>query len=272
LLDLTVASDADRAADPGARAAWAHAHRQAPPRPGEAMTLTRFTIDRDTYQGPSPTLNAVPVLTLQRYLDTPNLAWDYLALFEPEPWDDYFAMADLPRAHGADFTVDDRRYGLFAHDFRQTGVDELITLWTERALAQEPTLRPAGAPAVLVLSHPDFADAVRQALRDLHRQDLLARNPLLRTRLVRAHTGHDEPDAAALRELIDAAVGTLEQHPRDDKRLRAIDRTYLRPAGTQESAAALLGLPFSTYRRHLTQGVDRIVQWLWDRELYGAVD
>jgi hypothetical protein len=29
-------------------------------------------------------------------------------------------------------------------------------------------------------------------------------------------------------------------------------------------------LPFSTYRRHLSQGVGRIVAWLWDREVYGA--
>ncbi|HEX6257836.1 MAG TPA: AAA family ATPase [Euzebyales bacterium] len=270
LLDLTAASDADRAADPGAQAAWAHAHRQAPPRPGEIVTQTRFTVDRDAYQGPSPTLNAVPILTLQRYLDMPNLAWDYLALFEPEPWNDYFALADLPRAHGADFTVGGRRYGLFAHDFRRVPVHDLLTLWTERALAQEPTALEPAAPAVLVMSQPEFTAAVRQALRDLHCPDLLARNPLLRTRLLRAHAGTDEPDATALRELLDMAVDTLRQHPRDDKRLRAIDRTYLRPAGTQESAAALLGLAFSTYRRHLTQGVDRIVAWLWDREIYGV--
>ena len=49
-----------------------------------------------------------------------------------------------------------------------------------------------------------------------------------------------------------------------------MERTYLRPAPTQEAAAELLGLPFSTYRRHLSQGVGRIVAWLWDRELYGA--
>jgi hypothetical protein len=270
LLDLTAASAADRAADPGAQAAWDHAHRVAPPRPGEIVTQTRFTVDRDAYQGPSPTLNAVPVLTLRRYLDTPNLAWDYLALFEPEPWDDYFALADLPRAVGADFTVGGRRYGLFGHDFRQVGVDDLMTLWTERALAQDPTLPPPGPPTTLVLSQPDFADAVREALRDLHRPDLLARNPLLRTRLVRTATDAEQPDAGTVRALLDEAVEQLRRDPRDDKRLRAIDRTYLRPAGTQESAAALLGLPFSTYRRHLTQGVDRVVAWLWDREVYGS--
>ena len=66
-----------------------------------------------------------------------------------------------------------------------------------------------------------------------------------------------------------AAIDTLREHPRDDKRWRAVERTYVRPAATQERAAEALGLPFSTYRRHLTQGVDQVVAWLWDREVYG---
>jgi hypothetical protein len=32
----------------------------------------------------------------------------------------------------------------------------------------------------------------------------------------------------------------------------------------------VLGLPFSTYRRHLSQGIQRIVAWLWDHEVYGS--
>jgi len=38
---------------------------------------------------------------------------------------------------------------------------------------------------------------------------------------------------------------------------------------TQEAAAELLDLPFSTYRYHLTNGIKRITEWLWQRELYG---
>jgi energy-coupling factor transporter ATP-binding protein EcfA2 len=270
LLDLTRASAQDIAADPGAQAAWDYARRHAPPRPGETVTQSRFVIDRTAYQGPSPTLNATPILTMQRYLGTPNLAWDFLTLAEPERWDDYFAAADLPRAAGADFVLGDRRYGLFAHDFRRVPVDALLELVTERALAQDLTPSPPTLqPPPLVLSQPEFDQAVRQALRDLRRPDLLSRNPLLRTRLVRDRTGGEEPSAAVLEALVCAAVETLREHPRDDKLLRAVERTYVRPAPTQERAAAALGLPFSTYRRHLTQGVDRVTSWLWDREVYG---
>jgi hypothetical protein len=273
LLDLTRASDEDRATDPGTQAAWNFALQQAPPRPGEVVTQSRFVIDREAYQGPSPTLNAVPIVTMQHHLQTPNLAWDFITLAEPEPWDDYFALADMPRAVDADFAVGDRRYGLYCHDFRVTPIDALMELWTERALAQgfaRPPVQVPQMPQVLVLSQPDFADAVRQALRDLHRPDLLARNPLLRTRLLQERARNEEPDADVLRDLLREAVEILRQHPRDDKLLRAVERTYVRPAATQEAAAAALGLPFSTYRRHLTHGVGRTVSWLWEREVYGT--
>ena len=270
LLDLTAASEQDRRADPGAEAAWEYAHRCSPPRPGEVITQTRFVVDREAYQGPSSTLNALPMVTLQRYLGNRRLAWDFLTLHEPEPWDAYFELIDQPRATGADFLVGGRRYGLYGHDFRRVPVDALMELWIERALAEDVTLRPAVADDVLVLSQADFADAVRQALRDLHRPELLARNPLIRTRLAHDYPRADEPDAEALEGLLRAAVDALRQHPRDDKLLRAVERTYLRPAPTQEAAAAVLGLPFSTYRRHLSQAVGRIVAWLWDREVYGG--
>ncbi|HEX6418476.1 MAG TPA: hypothetical protein VFZ77_08260 [Acidimicrobiales bacterium] len=269
LLDLTAAPEDLRRADPGAAAAWDHAHRYAPPRPDEVVVMTRFVADREAYQGPSPTLNAAPIATLQRYLATRRLAWDYLALHEPEPWDDYFALADLPRAAGADFVVGGRRYGLYAHDFRRVPVEALMELWTERALAQDPTWRPPAADDVLVLSQPEFTGAVRQALRDLHRPDLLGRNPLVRTRLAREAPGAGEPGAAVLAALLGDAVDRLRRDPRDDKPLRAVEETYLRPAPSQEAAAEVLGMPFSTYRRHLARGVDRIVGRLWDLEVYG---
>jgi hypothetical protein len=270
VLDLTAASVADRAADPGARTAWERANAPNAVRAGEIVTQTRFVVDSHVYQAPSPTLNAVAVVNLQQYVQRSNLAFDFLTLADPDRWNDYFALADLPRVDGADFSVGDRSYGLFCHDFRAVPLDHLLELWTERALAQEiqtPRIRPT---EVLVLSEPDFTDAVRRALHDLHRADLLARNPLLRTRLLRERTGATDPQAGDLHAVLREAVATLRRHPRDDKLLQAIERTYLRPSATQEAAAAALGLPFSTYRRHLSQGVARIVSWCWEREIHGG--
>jgi hypothetical protein len=216
VIELTVASDQDRGADPGAQATWDHARRHAPLRSGERLTQMRFVIDRAVYQAPSPTMNAAPILNLQRYLAMPNLAWDYLALFEPEAYNDYFGLAGFPRATDADFVVGGRRYGLFAHDFRRVPFDALVEVWTERALARgfAPT-GPTQAPAMLVLSQRDFADAVRHALRDLHEPTLLAKNPLQRSRVVRDRLKGEAPDPATLAALLREAIDCLRRHPRD---------------------------------------------------------
>jgi hypothetical protein len=122
---------------------------------------------------------------------------------------------------------------------------------------------------VLALSQPEFAVAVRRALRDLHRPGALAANPLVATRVVREGAA-ESPAPEALRVLLHEAVDALRADPRSEKPVRALECTYLRPAPTQEAAAELLGLPFSTYRGHLTRGLERVVDWLWQRELYGA--
>ena len=44
-------------------------------------------------------------------------------------------------------------------------------------------------------------------------------------------------------------------------------RTYVRAAPTQEAAAEVLGLPFSTYRRHLAKAIDQVTDLLWAVEI-----
>jgi hypothetical protein len=46
-----------------------------------------------------------------------------------------------------------------------------------------------------------------------------------------------------------------------------LDRTYLRPAPSQEKATELLNLPFSTYRRYRDRGIEAIADRLWDRDI-----
>ncbi|NJL21123.1 MAG: hypothetical protein HC895_10360 [Leptolyngbyaceae cyanobacterium SM1_3_5] len=40
----------------------------------------------------------------------------------------------------------------------------------------------------------------------------------------------------------------------------------MQPAATQEKAAELLDLPFSTFRRHLKAGITRVTEILWFQE------
>ena len=235
---------------------------------------SRFIIDRDAYQGPSPALNALAILAMQRYLGTPNLAWDFLTLADPERWDAYFAAADQPRAEGADFWVHGRRYGLFAHDFRQVPMSALLERITERALAQDITpSQSTSMPALLVLSRPEFDDSVRQAMRDLRRPDLLARNSLLRTRLVHDRAGGEEPTAETLKTLLSAAVETLREHPRDDKLWRVVERTYvhLRPPPKSEPPRHW-GCRLAHTAATSARAWIGVVAWLWDQEIYGVTE
>src|SRR5262249_36559316 len=71
-----------------------------------------------------------------------------------------------------------------------------------------------------------------------------------------------------LQALLREASATLSGTPKDQKLYRAIYHTYLEPAASQERAAELLNLPFHTYRHHLANGVKRITEWLWQRELH----
>jgi len=112
-------------------------------------------------------------------------------------------------------------------------------------------------------SFEDFAAALKSALRDYSRVDLLAANPLVHSRLMAAR-GHAH--ATGLQALLSETVDTLFASPRDEKLRRVIELTYFRPAPKQEAAADRLGLSFSTYRRHLTTALGRLARWLWDQE------
>jgi hypothetical protein len=268
---LHEAGEQDLLRDPGARAAWAHAQRHAPPRRGDEVLLGRFMVDRAVYQAPSRSFNVVTIRSMQEWLGRPRLSWYYIVSADPAAWAPLMDYIDFHRAPEADFEVGGRAYGVFARDWRRIGGVEWLERMAERELgdeAPEPGTERETAP-VLALSQPEFADAVRRALRDLHRPDALATNPLARTRVVRER-GAELPAPEALRELLHAAVDALRADPRGEKLVRALECTYLRPAPTQEAAAELLDLPFSTYRGHLTRGLERVVDWLWQRELYGA--
>ena len=58
-----------------------------------------------------------------------------------------------------------------------------------------------------------------------------------------------------------------QESPRLVKFYRALYHTYLQPAATQEQAAEVLDLPFSTYRRHLRSGIEELTGRLWLREI-----
>ena len=116
-----------------------------------------------------------------------------------------------------------------------------------------------------LLTRPDFESAVKNALRHYTQADLLAGNVLLHARLL-THSGPGAATPQALRALLAETAETLFTSERDKRVYRVLDLTYFNPAPKQEAAADRLGLSFSTYRRHLTEGIDRLTEWLWQQE------
>jgi hypothetical protein len=261
-------------ADPATQAAWRYLQDHAPLRPGEGATLFRFWMACDTYQAVSPVQSLIFVNAVQHYLVTPGLAFTFFACADPEFWAPVFAYADLVRIPEADFEVGEQHFGVYGHDWRVVPPLAWLALLAEREVAAELQTTPApnGAEPLIVFSRLEFEAAVRDALHNFSHPDGLYANPLLRSRVVAeqtgAHAGASER-VAALKSLITESIQSLQASPRQVKCYRALYHTYLHPAPSQEQAAELLDVPFSTFRRHLTSGFARIVDILWQREIGG---
>ncbi|MEV2273784.1 AAA family ATPase [Nonomuraea africana] len=266
-LRLPEPDEAELAADPIVAAAWAHARASAPLRDGEYLAVGRSWI-LPSYRGNSPVMDLLQWRVIGNCLRSERMAWSYLAIRRPSPGRvhcfRYHDMHDLPGGP----QLQDETYTLFVHDWRavppRTWLERLNPSW-----APDPHERTGVmAGRLVVLSQEEFAEAIRKALRHLSRMNVLAESPLARSRLVAEHAEQDP--AKALRELVEQAIEALREDPRSVKFHRAIAATYLHGVPTQELAAQRLGLPFTTYRRHLVSGIERVCADLWHRELYGT--
>jgi AAA ATPase domain len=237
--------DTSGPADPVVRAVLEAVDRHGPLRPEERIVMARFLGAL-----PGPRYDAMRALvgsvsSIINWLTRPA-AWTIVAApDEPfwRPYMEYFGLSVLTRTDGI------TAYGW---DRRRLPLAAFMRLAARRELSGESGAPPAALLLPPPLDRAAFADAVRAALRDLHRPDRLGASPLTGTAL--------GPD---VRDHLVAAVGRVGEEPKGEVLRRVLDRTYLRPAPSQEAAAEVLGLPFSTYRRHLGRAVERLVEVLW---------
>ncbi len=264
-IELHRATPEDIAVDPAAIAALAFADRHGPVRPGDEIAYLRFWMNREAGQGVSPALNLTAINSSIYWTTHPKLAWNFIAIADPDFLEPHFTGIHMWRSPEADFEAGGRRFGVFSHDWRVEPANAWLRI--KAALASDTLPDSAGRPPAAdpPLTEEQHIEAVRQALRDFGRPDALARNPLARTRLV-ANAADDGSPGEALQRLLRQAVSALASSPRDLKFHRALWHTYIEPAPTQELAAELLGIPFNTYRYHLTRGIERVNVWLRQRE------
>lgn len=266
------ATPQELAVDPAMAAAAEFLRQQAPLRAGENAVYFRFWLAADTHQAVSPTQSVIFIDMVRRYF-VPGLAYTFYACADPLFWQPVFAYADLARMEELDFDVGGRRFGVYGHDWRAAPASAWLELLGQREIAASPeAIRPAAAPAAAALSQAEFMGLVESALRDYTRPDVLRGNALLRSRMVGERAGREMGDAgrvAALRTLLKDAAEQMRAAPKENKLYRAVYHTYIQPAATQEQAAELLDVPFSSYRRHLKSGMARIGEILWQAELGG---
>ncbi len=273
LLALERAAGPDLAADPATAQAWEFLKSRAPLRPGESATYFRFWLAAGAHQAVSP-IQSVIFVTMVRHYFTPGLAYTFYACADPDFWLPIFTYADLARLPELDFAVDGRGFGVYGHDWRAMPPLAWLELMGQREIAASPEAikPPAAVQRMVALSQDEFVGLVESALRDYTRPDVLRGSALLRSRMVAERAGREAGDAAragALRSLLKEAAEQMRDAPKENKFYRAIYHTYIQPAATQEQAAELLDVPFSSYRRHLKSGMARIAEILWQVEVSG---
>jgi hypothetical protein len=245
--------------DPVAAAVMQAVEKQGALRPGERVHVNRFAGAAGRYQGDPLQLLVNGVACILEWSSRPA-AWTFIVPFADDEYGRYFEYLGMtPMALGS---VGGRvAYGW---DRRRFPISAFFDMAARRELTGESGPPPAELLRPVPLSHDEFDAAVRAALVELDRPDRLAGSPLVGSALTGpGAAGGAEP----LRSTIVAAIRALGDERRGAEHRRVLERTYTKGAPTQEVAAQLLDLPFSTYRRHLAQAQDRLVELLWSVEI-----
>lgn len=259
--------------DPLTEATRDYLAKHAPLRKGERATLFRFWMSREHYQQVSPIQSLIFVNMVKHYLTTPSLAYTFLPCDQPDFWAPVLQYADLHRISSCEITAGTHHIGTYGHDWRRVPPIAWLDLLAEREVnihSAAPPSPPPPGESLLVLSRPDFEKALREALRCYTDSEALLDNPLLYSRTIHETVpaqATKQERIHALRKILQSTAEPFLQHPKQERWYRTLDRTYFHPAHSQEAAAEVLDLPFSTYRRHLAKGTTALLDLLWQNEL-----
>ncbi|WP_162467215.1 ATP-binding protein [Streptomyces cavernae] len=250
--------------DPVVAAAWEHAESHGPLRTGQHLRIGRFFVGESSYGGISSVEHLMQLHVVKDWLRAVGMAWTFITTAHADLWRNLMHF-NSHRQVSKTVLDSGRVWTTFGYDWRT----ESLGSWFDRTWSLLPPAEPesVGHGREPALEKGAFAEAIRAALRDLHRSELLQENPLVTTLLMSDRAHHTGTPAQQLRHVLLETVESLRRDARQAKAYQALRATYTVQHRTQEAAAALLGIPFSTYRRHLAQGIDRVVELLWQREV-----
>jgi hypothetical protein len=241
-------------------------------RSGEQFPVFRFWMAQETYQGVSALQSSV-FLAIVQYYFTPGVAVHLINMAQPKFWEAVFNYADLHHVPELDFMNNETPMGFYTHDWRKRPPVAWLELLGKREIGASAGMNaPLETPGIqlLVLSEASFADAVNDALRSWHSGQDLEKNPLLSSRFIINSTGTEATEherIQALKSKIATAIKDIEGSPLDSKYHRVLYRTFINPVGSQEKTADFLNMSFSTYRRYLKSGMEKVIERLWREEI-----
>jgi hypothetical protein len=242
------------AEDPVTRAALQYVERRG------GMTgpviFNRHWLAAETYQSLSTVQMVCTGLMTQAHLQHPDLHHALGVFREAAPYRLMFATLSFDAVASA--TLGGASYTIVARDWRGAPplpwVVGFVTALTGVAPAAQPDESASAARA-----REAFEGHVRDALKTAAFAPRLAE-----TQLAAAMTsGSPHERAREVSRLLREGTAALGASPRGQKLARALEATYLDPLGPQEQVADALGLPLSTYRRHLAAGIEHLADHLW---------
>jgi hypothetical protein len=235
---------------------------------GELFTVFRSWMSRDHYQNVSGVQSAIFLGIVQWYF-TPGLAVSMLRCVNPEFWQQILNYADLHHVPELDHELNEQNYGWYMHDWRQRPPLAWLELMGKREINEEETSTVQILPAETGLTEQKFTDGIHDALKQVNNPKKIIGNPLLQSRFVK-QANEDEPTeinlALTLADKLTKAIASLENSPKDEALHRVLYRTFINPVGSQEQTADFLYMSFSTYRRQVKKGVERVADILWLEE------
>lgn len=167
-----------------------------------------------------------------------------------------FPTTNLP------LVTSDGTYSVVYHELRGRHPSDVLTAILGWSALDAGRLQPMLGGEVDVHLSPEL---VREALSLLERPDRLTTSPLLALRSVESELGHDvsaPARAQALERVLRQTISRLGTSARDVKQREALEAVFLERAGKHEKIAADLNMTYSTFRRAITRGIERVTELL----------
>ena len=269
LLNLGEAGE-DARQDPATRVAMEYMDEKGPLRTGERATYFRFWMDDEGYQTVTPVQSLIFVAIVQHYVTEPNLATTFLPCADAAFWSPMFQYARHPQIEKLTFQISERSFGVYFNDWRILKPKPWLAVLSEQEVPiKAGSEKPMPKGDIVVLSKEGFEESVLEAFKSFTNVAKLAKNPLIRSRVVIDRMAGDSDTkqrVGVLKGLLLEAAETLSSNSRDDKLFMALDKCYLHPMKSQEAAAEKIDISIATIRRHLKSGVARVADLLWQME------